>query len=57
MKQKTGKTAATDSGVKMDDEEESKRFIETAKKIEPDQSGRKLAGAMRKVEQSDAQKR
>jgi len=37
------------SGVKRDDKEQSKRFIETARKLEADESGEKFDRALKKI--------
>lgn len=39
MKKKTEKTVATEGNVKKDDEEQSRRFVETAKELDADESG------------------
>lgn len=40
MKKNSGKTENTGDGVKKDDEEQSRRFIEAAEKLEADKSGK-----------------
>ena len=56
MKKKSGKTDDTGDGVKSDDEEQSERFVEAAKELSSDTSGKKFKQALGSIKSLSVKK-